>query len=210
MDKLWKTQSAWKGHREFAQWLIGKIQPKITVELGVDYGYSLFTLAENNPGLVVGIDLFEGDAHTGQRGQEQADAVAKFAAENGYQNVRLIKNSFDAVAEQWNADIDLLHIDGLHTYDAVLNDFKRWSPFVSQHGVVLMHDITSFSAVMQVFVSIAAPKVAFLHSGGLGVICRDQALADTIRTEFSNAVSGQELVQELERRGVMKPIYPTV
>ncbi len=210
MDKLWKIESAWKGHREFAQWLVRKLQPKITVELGVDHGYSLFTLAENNPGLVIGIDLFEGDEHTGSRSGDQAAAVAQFAADNNYQNVRLIKNSFDAVAEQWDADIDILHIDGLHTQDAVLNDFKRWSPFVSAHGVVLMHDITSFSAVMQVFVSIAAPKVAFLHSGGLGVICRDQTLAERIQAAFPLAVLGHELVQELEQRGVMKPVYPTV
>ena len=211
MDKLTEIESAWTGHRDFAHWLVNKLQPKITVELGVDYGYSLFTLAENNPGLVIGVDLFEGDEHTGLRGADQAAKVEQFAVDHGYSNVKLIKGSFDNVAKQWNSSIDLLHIDGLHTYAACLNDFKRWAPFVSApNGVVIMHDITSYLDVCRVFVEIAAYKVAFLHSGGLGIICRNPVLVETILAEFPNSVSGDALAAELEKQGVFKPSQLTV
>ena len=53
--------SAWgdgnvQGHVLFVDWLINEMQPKVTVDLGIDYGYSLIALAHNNPGKVYGID----------------------------------------------------------------------------------------------------------------------------------------------------------
>ena len=88
MDQLEQLESSWKGHRAFAEWLTQRLRPKITVELGVDYGYSLFCLANNNPGRVIGIDLFEGDAHAGTREKNQHETVQQFATDNEYTNVQ--------------------------------------------------------------------------------------------------------------------------
>jgi len=174
------------------------LQPKITVELGVDYGYSLFCLANKNPGRVIGIDLFEGDAHAGTREKNQHETVQQFATDNEYTNVQLIKGDFTELAQYWVAPIDILHIDGLHTYEACLMDFVNWGPHVSATGVVLMHDITSYPDVTRVFLEVGAQaKVAFLHSAGLGVVCRDLALAQEILDRYPDAVSGQALAEEM-------------
>jgi predicted O-methyltransferase YrrM len=198
MDKLEQLESSWKGHRAFAEWLTQRLQPKITVELGVDYGYSLFCLANKNPGRVIGIDLFEGDAHAGTREKNQHETVQQFATDNEYTNVQLIKGDFTQLAQYWVAPIDILHIDGLHTYEACLMDFVNWGPHVSATGVVLMHDITSYPDVTRVFLEVGAQaKVAFLHSAGLGVVCRDLALAQEILARYPDAVSGQALAEEM-------------
>ena len=40
--------SAWKGHFEFSMWLVKHVNPKMIVELGVDYCHSTFCLASPN------------------------------------------------------------------------------------------------------------------------------------------------------------------
>jgi len=200
MDQLEQLESSWKGHRAFAEWLTQRLQPKITVELGVDYGYSLFCLANKNPGRVIGIDLFEGDAHAGTREKTQHETVQQFATDNHYHNVQLVKGDFNQLVKYWVAPIDILHIDGLHTYEACLMDFVNWGPHVTSAGVVLMHDITSYPDVTRVFLSVGAPaKVAFLHSAGLGIICRDPALAQEILDRYPDAVTGDALAAEMNQ-----------
>ena len=189
--------SAWKGHRGFAQWLVQLIQPKITVELGVDYGYSTFVLAENNPGQVYGIDTFEGDAHAGQRDLAQYQSVVDFKTTNVFDNVHLIKDTFDNVNATWTEPIDILHIDGLHTGDAVTHDVVNWSRFFHYKTVVLMHDVMSFEDVERVFVNIPKPKIRFVHSGGLGILCQDTSIIEAIKRHWpDDAFYEQELLDD--------------
>lgn len=185
--------SAWKGHRDFAHWLVQRLQPQITVELGVDYGYSTFVLATNNPGQVYGIDLFMGDAHSGAKdADEQYQQVMDFKLAHGFDNIEIIRNDFNTVAAGWDKKIDILHIDGLHTYDAVSNDFRTWAPHVRDGGVIIMHDVTAFADVARFFQDdIVLPRLFFSHSAGLGVVSADQALLIEIEKTFA----GVQVVQ---------------
>ena len=40
----------------------------------------------------------------------------------------------------WGRELDLLVIDGNHSYPEVYHDGKHWTPFVKDGGYILFHD----------------------------------------------------------------------
>ena len=176
--------SAWKGHRKFTEWLMQRLQPKVSVELGVDYGYSLFCMAKEKQGQVYGVDLFIGDEHAGHHNDAEA-IVHQVISKNQYNNITIIKQDFNQAAASWNKPIDLLHIDGLHTYEAVKNDWEKWTKHLTAGGVVIMHDTVSYDGVRQFYNEISWPKLNFTQSAGLGVASRDAGLIKEIEEAFN-------------------------
>jgi len=70
----------------------------------------------------------------------------------------------------WDKKIDLLHIDGLHTYEAVKGDFETWQKFFNDDTVVLFHDTISFKdTVGKFFSELEGHKYSFHDGCGLGV-----------------------------------------
>lgn len=189
LPELYNLQSAWIGHEQFAEWLVEKVQPKVTVDLGVDYGFSLFALALPKIGTVYGIDSFEADAHAGHHEDNYA-VVLKFKEDHNFDNVEIIKGWFSEIAKTWDKQIDILHIDGLHTYDAIKEDWTNWSKFLTNAGVIIMHDVISFPELTLFFNQISSPKAYFTHSAGLGIVVMDEQLLQDILTEFPNCAIG--------------------
>lgn len=188
--------SAWTGHRAFAEWLVAERAPTTVVELGVDYGYSLFVFANalktaNPSGHVTGIDHFKGDEQTGFRNTRVG--VEALLTKNELGNVTLIEGDFQAVEKTWTTPIDILHIDGLHTYDAVKADYAAWRPHLAPKGVILFHDIhvpNPSYQVKQVFDELTdGYRLEFTHSAGLGIYTRDRELYDRIRETFPDVIA---------------------
>ena len=186
-EVLVRIPSAWgdgnvQGHVLFVDWLIEEMQPKVTVDLGIDYGYSLIAFAHNNPGKVYGIDGFEGDEWTGSR--NTYDQVSGHVTNLQLNNVTLIKGFFDDVVKTWDTKIDILHIDGFHSYEAVKNDFEKWSGFVNSTGVILFHDTDSHDSrfgVKQFFSEIDMPKHELFGFQGLGIVSNNKKLMKKIK-----------------------------
>ena len=140
--------STWIEHTPFAMFLVGALQPRVIVELGTEYGvsYCAFCQAVKTLDLdtrCYAVDTWQGDPHTGQY-----DSTIVFHDLRSHHDARyghfsaLIETTFDeAVCQFGDGEIDLLHIDGYHTYDAVRHDFELWLPKMSNQGVVLLHDI---------------------------------------------------------------------
>ena len=175
------VDSAWYGHIPFAHWLVAAARPSLIVELGTHAGvsYSAFceaVLQEEIAASCIAVDLWTGDAHAGAYGEEvlrdlQAFHDARYA---GFS--RLLRSSFDdALAAVSDGTIDLLHIDGLHSYDAARHDFEQWRPKLSDRAVVLFHDTRERDrgfGVWQLWEELRRryPGFEFHHAHGLGVL----------------------------------------
>lgn len=187
MNKILETiPTGWKDHITFAQWIVKRKNPEVIVDLGVDWGYSTFCFALPKIGTVYGIDSFEGDDHAGIR--NTYNYVLDRQRELKLENISFIKGYFDEVAKNWNKPIDILHIDGFHTYQAVKHDYKTWSKFVKDDGIILFHDTWVFGGgfgVHKLFQEIKLPKTNFKSSHGLGVVSKDENIIKEINQIFN-------------------------
>jgi len=62
---------------------------------------------------------------------------------NGDKRFTLIKKmSDDAALDFEHESIDMVFIDGNHSYEYVLHDMENWTPLVRKGGIVAGHDYT--------------------------------------------------------------------
>ncbi len=173
--------NSWHGHLPFAYDLVALQKPSLMVELGVHFGDSYFTFCQavseqNIKCKCFGIDTWKGDHQSGEYGDEVWDKVRNYNNSNYDDFSSLIRNSFaNAVSQFEDCSIDLLHIDGLHTYDAVKEDFATWIPKVKTGGIVLLHDIEERKEGFGAWkfwdeIKNSYPVFSFSHDHGLGVL----------------------------------------
>lgn len=186
----------WTGHIPFAFWLVKTLLPASFVELGTHSGNSYFAFCQALNVFCQGarayaVDTWEGDEHAGYYGQAVYDDVARFNETQFAQFSTLIRSRFDTAREYFaEGSIDLLHIDGLHTYDAVRHDFDTWYPALSRRGVVVLHDVNVRErdfGVWRLWEELRAefPSFTFHHSHGLGVLGVGSELPEGLRALFT-------------------------
>jgi hypothetical protein len=125
---------AWVGHLPFAAWVIGDVTPRIFVELGVYSGNSYFSFCQSvlERGLATkcyAVDTWVGDEHSSEYGEDVFVYVNAYNGKHFAAFSKLLRMTFDEAVKGFEDEsIDLLHIDGLHTYEAVRHDFETWLP----------------------------------------------------------------------------------
>lgn len=171
----------WSGHRRFAYDLLHNGRPDLVVELGTHYGVSFFAFCQavKDAGFdarLHAVDTWKGEEHAGFYGEEVIERVRQVINRH-YEglNIHLNRCLFDdALREFADGSIDLLHIDGFHSYEAVQHDFTTWLPKLARNGMVLFHDVDSSggygSADYWRELREQYHSLTFPHSFGLGVL----------------------------------------
>ena len=175
------SPAPWAGHIPFAAWLIAATRPRTLVELGVYSGISYLAFCQSAaehgvPLRAWGVDTWEGDEHAGHYGAAILETLrAQHDAPYSSFSTLLQKTFDEALAGIPDASVDLLHIDGLHTYEAVRHDFASWRGKLSARAVVLLHDTAVRDNGFGVWrfwdeVRTQYPALEFEHGNGLGVL----------------------------------------
>jgi hypothetical protein len=197
----------WLQHVPFAMFLVNLAQPKLLVELGTHTGTSYCAFCQAVKELFLdtqcyAVDNWQGDPHEGYYGNEILENLKAFHDPLFGRFSNLIQTTFDDAVHLFNdQSIDLLHIDGYHTYEAVKHDFETWLPKMSSHGIVLFHDIAVRKQDFGVWKYWAElkenfPTFEFVHGMGLGIASVGSDLSGEIGKLFSMTKDQATIFQE--------------
>jgi len=184
--------NSWVTHIPFAFWLVEAMRPRVIVELGTQSGNSYAAFVQgvqalNLEAACYAVDTWQGDPQAGFYGEDVFTEWSAFHERHFANCSRLMRMTFDEARERFSdGSIDLLHIDGLHTLEAVRHDFERWRSALSARGVVLFHDINVREGEFGAWrfwedVRATYPSFEFTHGHGLGVLAVGNDAADDVR-----------------------------
>lgn len=125
--------------------LVRAMKPDVCVEIGTARGKSTcFTgmaLRDNGAGRLYAIDPHTAtdwnDAHSVDTLGIVTANIRRLSIEG---HVTILRSGSDEVGRTWATPIDILFIDGDHSYEGVKRDWELFLPFVQAHGVVVFHD----------------------------------------------------------------------
>jgi predicted O-methyltransferase YrrM len=126
--------------------LVRSARPAIVVEIGSAYGKSTCfisaALQRNGSGTLFSIDPHIATTwNDGNAADDTFEIVRRRLAElrlSGF--VRQMKMISQDAIRTWDQPIDLLLLDGSHTYEDVKDDFFGFLPHIKPGGLVLFHD----------------------------------------------------------------------
>jgi predicted O-methyltransferase YrrM len=194
----WIRESAWTSHIPIADHIVKSLRPDNIVELGTHYGVSCFAFAQSVRESqidcsVFAIDLWTGDLHTGPYAEHVYSEVANHACEEYRDIVYTLRLDFNEAVNYFkDGAIDIIHIDGLHTYEAVKNDFETWISKLAPNGIVLFHDTNvrerefGVHRLLDELMQTSNYKIFEIKSGhGLGILCyKDSGTACRVISEI--------------------------
>ena len=211
-------KSSWTEHVPFAMALVEMLHPRSIVELGTQHGVSYCAFCQavaelKLPTRCYAVDTWLGDAHAHHYRESVYLDFHKY--HRRYEAFStLLRMTFDqALPHISAASVDLLHIDGLHTYEAVKTDFETWRTKLSDRAIVLFHDTMETQHDFGVHrlwgeLSPDFPSFNFEHGHGLGILAvgpqQPPAFLDFLNTANAKPTATRALFASLGRRVLLE------
>jgi hypothetical protein len=144
------------------------------VELGVNWGASLFMLARflSEKATVVGVDagLFPGI--------HDVPAVIEALKQEGHKVTFLHDTTQNMISTVKDfGPIDLLHIDADHSFAGAKHDWENYVPMVRKGGIVLFHDISYIKGARKFWLQ-QKPKLETFYE----ITSGDRGMAVVVKT----------------------------
>jgi len=146
---------SWQVYPEFVGMLkrVQAAKPGVILEIGTAKGATLLGWCRIASKKVVSVDL-PGGIHGGGYPAIKQSVYKSFVADKTNVSLHLIQADSHSPATRQMAEqklsgdrLDVLFIDGDHSYDGVKADFELWSPLVRPGGLVIFHDIVPHTSV---------------------------------------------------------------
>jgi len=135
--------------------LVEALKPETIIEIGVENGGSLKFWDKLLPssGLLIGIDITPTTADRFSWWKDSAHIIKLITGDSTDPNtVRRTEEALQGMLA------DFLFIDGNHSFQAVSEDFKNYSPFLKSGGLVGFHDVVYHHEVGEFFRSLPRRK----------------------------------------------------
>jgi predicted O-methyltransferase YrrM len=121
------------------------LKPAVAVEIGSARGKSAcyvgMALKENGMGHLYAIDPHTSTDWNDSESVETYETICKHVALlNLADVVTIVRQHSDQAIHKIAKPIDLLFIDGDHSYDGVKADWNSFTPYMSRFGIVVFHD----------------------------------------------------------------------
>jgi hypothetical protein len=170
---------AWVGLGTIAYEIVQHYRPKRVVELGSARGFSTFAMGLalrdlGAGGQIYAVDTWQGDDHIGSYGEEVYQGFMESRRILDLEStIHPMRMTFEEASRIIAPPIDLLHVDGLHTFKAVSRDFRQFRRHLKPSAIVLFHDVYTFFPQMRLFwalISRRYPSYLIPYQHGLGVL----------------------------------------
>ncbi|HEX6465017.1 MAG TPA: class I SAM-dependent methyltransferase [Vicinamibacterales bacterium] len=125
--------------------LVHAMRPSVCVEIGSARGQSTcyigMALKRVNHGHLYAIDPHQATAWNDVNAGDTYSELRRNLRSAGVDaRVTIVRRYSSDAAKDWTLPIDLLFIDGDHSYDGVKRDWDLFAPHVREFGLVVFHD----------------------------------------------------------------------